>query len=282
MVRATHSQKNSALGVDFKMSFIKKTFIILVTIMLFGCNQQPKTKADIVVGTIAGPETDLAKVGQQVAKEQYGLNVKVIEFSDYNLPNEALSDGSLDMNIYQHRPFLESSIQARHYPLSVIGKTFIYPMGIYSSRYKNLRDIPNAAMISLPNDPSNQTRALLLLQSAGLITLPQKPLLSIHDIQTNPKNLNIKELDAAQLPRMLQDVDAAVINTTFAIPAGLNPAKDALFLESKDSPYANIIVVRTLDKNQDKLKQFVQCMHSQAVMKKAQELFGQNAIPAWD
>ncbi len=264
------------------MAFIKKTFIILAAIILFGCNQQPKIQADIVVGTIAGPETDLAKVGQLVAKEQYGLNVKIIEFSDYNLPNEALSDGSLDMNIYQHRPFLESSIQARHYPLSVIGKTFIYPMGIYSSRYKNLKDIPNAAMISVPNDPSNQTRALLLLQSAGLITLPQKPLLSLHDIQSNPKNLKIKELDAAQLPRMLQDVDAAVINTTFAIPAGLNPAKDALFLESKDSPYANIIVVRTLDKDQDKLKQFVQCMHSSAVMKKAQELFGQNAIPAWD
>lgn len=264
------------------MSFVKKSIIVLAAILLIGCNHQTKTKADIVVGTIAGPETELAKVGQQVAKEQYGLNVEIIEFSDYNLPNEALSDGSLDMNIYQHLPFLEASIAARHYPLSVIGRTFIYPMGIYSGRYKNLQDIPNSALISVPNDPSNQTRALLLLQSAGLITVPKKPILSVHDIQSNPKNLKIKELDAAQLPRMLQDVDAAVINTTFAIPAGLNPAKEALFLESKDSPYANIIVVRTVDQDNSKLSQFVQCMHSQAVLEKAQEIFGQNAIPAWN
>ncbi len=262
------------------MQIIKKTLIIMTSFMIFAC--KPAPKVDITVGTIAGPETDLAKVARDVAKKQYQLEVKILEFSDYNLPNEALSDGSLDMNIYQHQPFLQESIRARHYPLSILGKTFIYPMGIYSNRHQNLHDIPESAIIAIPNDPSNQTRALMLLQAAGLITLPKQDTFTLHDIQSNPKHLQIKELDAAQLPRMLMDVDAAVINTTFAIPAGLSPAHDAIFLESKDSPYANLMVVRTKDLNQSKLQQFSDAMHSQAVMEKAKELFGDNAIPAWN
>lgn len=262
------------------MSYFKKSLVLIFSIVLLACKPQPK--ADIVVGTIAGPETELAKVAQQVAKTQYGLEVKIMEFSDYNLPNEALADGSLDMNIYQHQPFLQDSIRARHYPLSILGKTFIYPMGIYSHRYKNLQDLPTSAMIAIPNDPSNQTRALMLLQASGLITLPTKDTFTIHDIQSNPKKLQIKELDAAQLPRTLLDVDAAVINTSFAIPAGLSPSRDAIFLESKDSPYANLIVVRTENLDNKNLKNFVEAMHSQAVIEKAQKLFGDAAIPAWN
>lgn len=262
------------------MFSLKNTLILILAATLLAC--QPQPKADIVVGTIAGPETELAKVAKSVAKTQYHLEVKIIEFSDYNLPNEALADGSLDMNIYQHHPFLKESIRARHYPLSVLGKTFIYPMGIYSNRYKNLSDLPDSAIIAIPNDPSNQTRALMLLQAAGLIGLPQKDSLSMHDILSNPKHLQIKELDAAQLPRLLLDVDAAVINTTFAIPAGLSPARDAIFLESKDSPYANLMVVRTKDLNSPPLHQFANAMHSQEVLNKARALFGENAIPAWN
>jgi D-methionine transport system substrate-binding protein len=261
------------------MHIFKKAVIVLFTLSLLAC--KPTPKADIVVGTIAGPETELAKVAAEVAKKNNGLNVKIMEFSDYNLPNEALADGSLDMNIYQHFPFLKASIAARHYPIAVMDKTFIYPMGIYSNRHQNLQDIPNNASVSVPNDPSNQTRALILLQSAGLISLPNKVTLSIRDIQNNPKDLQFKELDAAQLPRMLADVDLAVINTTFAIPAGLNPAKDAIFLESKDSPYANLIVVRSSDLDKASLIQFVEAMHSPEVIQKAKELFGENAIPAW-
>jgi D-methionine transport system substrate-binding protein len=263
------------------MSFIKICSILLTFFSLLGCHAENQS-ADIVVGTIAGPETELVEVAKQIAKEQYDLEVKIIEFSDYNLPNEALSDGSLDMNIYQHLPFLQASMEARGYSLSVIGKTFIYPMGIYSNRYKNIQDLPESALIAVPNDPSNQTRALLLLQSAGLISLKPKNMVNLHDILSNPKHLKIKELDAAQLPRMLQDVDASVINTNFAIPAGLSPSQDALFLESKDSPYANIMVVRTQDLDKPRLNQFVMAMHSQAVIQKAKELFGENAIAAWE
>lgn len=249
--------------------------------LLFACKQKPHN--DIVVGTIAGPETALAVVAQQVAKNKFNLSVKIIEFSDYNLPNEALADGTLDANIYQHLPFLTENIKARGYKLAVIGRTFIYPMGIFSAKYHNMQDIPDKAVVSIPNDPSNQTRALTLLAKAGLITLPKKfTTLGINDIIENKHHIVIKELDAAQLTRMLADVDLAVINTTFAIPAGLNPVKDALFLETKDSPYANLIVVRASELNNPKLLLFVKAMHSSEVIAKSRELFGANALPAWN
>jgi len=263
------------------MYFFKKIFPLCLVLLLFACSKKPHT--DVVVGTISGPETELALVAQQVAKKKFNLAVKIVEFSDYNLPNEALADGTLDANIYQHLPFLTESIKARGYKLAVIGKTFIYPMGIFSAKYKNIKDILEQAVVSIPNDPSNQTRALTLLAKAGLITLPKKfTTVGLKDIIENKHHLVIKELDAAQLPRMLADVDLAVINTTFAIPAGLNPVKDALFLETKDSPYANLIVVRASELKNPKLLLFVEAMHSPEVIAKSRELFGDNALPAWN
>lgn len=253
--------------------------ILSLTLALMAC--QPKKNHDLVIGTIAGPETDLVRVAADIAKENNGLDVKIIEFSDYNLPNEALADGSLDLNIYQHLPYLKASMTARGYAFKIMGKTFIYPMAIYSNRFSNLNELPIGATIALPNDPSNQTRALILLQSAGLITCIQKDNISLHDILGNYKEFRFKELDAAQLPRVLADVDAAVINTSFAIPAGLNPFKDSLFIESKDSPYANLIVARQNTQKEKRIEQFMSAMHQQKVIDKARELFGQGAIPAW-
>ncbi|KTD22951.1 MetQ/NlpA family ABC transporter substrate-binding protein [Legionella londiniensis] len=253
----------------------------LITLIL-GLAACGKPSPDTVtIGTIAGPETELVEVAQKIAKDKYGLTVKIVEFSDYNLPNEALQDGSLDANVYQHLPYLEAARKAHGYELEVIGRTFIYPTGIYSKKYKSLAQLPEKALIALPNDPSNETRALLLLQKAGLITLKENGNASAQDIVKNPKNLRFKELDAAQLPRALNDVDAAVINTNFAIPAGLNPAQDALFSESKDSPYANIIVMRKNSPKKAQLELFVKAMNSPEVRKKAKELFGDAAVPAW-
>lgn len=235
----------------------------------------------LTVGTIAGPETELVEVARKVAKDQYGLNIKIVEFSDYNLPNTALQDGSLDANVYQHLPYLKAASKAHGYDLEAIGKTFVYPTAIYSNQYKSLQQLPDKALIALPNDPSNETRALLLLQQSGLITIKENGNASVQDIIKNPKKLRFKELDAAQLPRVLSDVDAAIINTNFAIPAGLNPATDALFSETKDSPYANVIVIRKRSEKKDKLKLFVKAMNSSKVREKAHELFGDAAVPAW-
>ncbi|WP_133126827.1 MetQ/NlpA family ABC transporter substrate-binding protein [Legionella nagasakiensis] len=253
--------------------------ILALFLLLTACSKpSPNT---LVVGTISGPESELVETAQKVAKDRYGLTVKIIEFSDYNLPNEALQDGSLDANVYQHLPYLEAASQAHGYDLEVIGKTFVYPTGIYSKKFKSLASLPNQAVIAIPNDPSNEARALLLLQKAGLITLKDTRNATVQDIATNPKKLRFKELDAAQLPRVLADVDAAVINTSFAIPAGLNPTKDTLFREGKDSPYANLIVIRRNSTKKPQLELLVKALNSQEVKEKAKDLFGDAAIPAW-
>lgn len=251
----------------------------IVCLALIACNKPaPDT---LVIGTISGPETELVEVAKQVALNQYGLTIKIIEFNDYNLPNEALQDGSLDANVYQHLPYLESATKAHHYQLDVIGKTFVYPTGLYSSKFKKLSQLPRNALIALPNDPSNEARALQLLKQAGFITLKTTKAESLDAIASNPKQLHFKELDAAQLPRVLPDVDAAMINTTFAIPAGLNPSRDALISENKHSPYANLIVIRQDSPKKQALTLFVKAMHSPEVKAKARALFGNAAIPAW-
>lgn len=254
--------------------------MLLTTLLLStGCNKpDPNT---IIVGTISGPETELMKTAQTVAFKRYGLKIKIIEFNDYNLPNEALMDGSLDANVYQHRPYLNAAKAAHGYQFDVIGKTFVYPTGLYSTRIKTLEQLPKNAWIALPNDPSNASRALLLLQQAHLITLKKATLFTLNDVLENPKHLRFKELDAAQLPRVLADVDAAIINTTFAIPAGLQPTRDALIIENKDSPYANLIVVRHDHATAQQLRWLVEALHSDEVKKTAKTLFGDAAIAAW-
>ena len=253
--------------------------IITLLIALVACNKpSPNT---VIVGTISGPETALVEVAQKLALERYGITVKIVEFNDYNLPDEALQDGSLDVNVYQHLPYLQAAIKAHGYDLEAIGKTFVYPTALYSTKIKSLSQLPNDATIALPNDPSNEARALLLLQKAKLITLKNTHHASLQDIASNPKKLHFKELDAAQLPRVLADVDAAIINTTFAIPAGLNPSRDALLVEDKDSPYANLIVIRRNTDKREQIHLFVNALNSQEVKDKANELFGGAAIAAW-
>ena len=253
--------------------------ILALLLTLVACNKpSPNT---LTVGTISGPETELVEVAQKIALDRYGITVKIIQFNDYNLPNEALQDGSLDANVYQHLPYLMAASKAHGYDLEAIGKTFIYPTGIYSSKIKSLRKLPNNATIALPNDPSNELRALILLQKAGLITLKNTHQASLQDIASNPKKLRFKELDAAQLPRILADVDAAVINTTFAIPAGLRPSRDARFIEGKDSPYANLIVIRRNSDKKEQLNKRVKALNANEVKKRANELFGDAAIAAW-
>ncbi len=253
--------------------------LLTLIVSLLACSKpSPDT---LVIGTISGPETELVEAARQVAHKEYGLTIKIVEFSDYNLPNEALQDGSLDANIYQHMPYLKSAMKTHGYDFEVIGKTFVYPTGIYSNKHNSLKELPENATVAIPNDPSNEARALVLLEKAGLIRLKgDSHTASTQDIASNPKKIRFKELDAAQLPRVLPDVDAAVINTNFALPAGLKPSRDALFTETKDSPYANIVVIKRSSPKKEQLKKFVKALHSKEVKKKAQSIFGDAAIPA--
>ncbi|MFT4059222.1 MAG: MetQ/NlpA family ABC transporter substrate-binding protein [Legionella sp.] len=252
---------------------------IVLLFSLVACNK-PSSNT-LVIGAIAGPETELIETAKEVAKNKYNLDIKVVSFNDYNLPNEALQDGSLDANVYQHLPYLQAAITAHHYTIEPIGRTFVYPVGIYSKRYKELKDLPENATIAIPNDPSNEMRALQLLEKGHLITLKSTNNTGLQDIADNPHHFLFKEMDAAQLPRVLPDVDAAVINTTFALPAGLSPSHDALFIEDKDSPYANVIVIRSDSPKKEQLELFVKALNSEEVKEKAKQLFGDAAIPAW-
>lgn len=258
------------------------TVMSAIILGLTACH--PKTDKDTIrVGTISGPETELMEVAKDVALKRYGLKVEIVTFSDYNTPNEALSDGSLDANMFQHMPYLTAQIQARGYKLVPIGKTFIYPMGIYSKKITQLSQLVDNAKVGIPNDPSNEARALLLLQQAKLIQLKSNVSFNATptDIANNPKHLQIVQLDAAQLPRALNDVTIAVINTNYAIPAGLSPTKNALVLESSKSPYANLIVARMDNQQDPRLKQLIAAFQSPEVLAAAKKLFGDGAIPAW-
>lgn len=256
------------------------TLITCLAVLTFSACNKPNPNT-LVVGTIAGPETTLVEVARKIAEEKYGLSVKIVEFNDYNLPNEALDDGSLDLNIYQHKPYLDAAISAHQYALEPVAKTFIYPVALYSKKHLKLRQLKDGAIIALPNDPSNEARALLLLEQHGLIRLKTKTPNSVQDIQSNPKHFVFKEMDAALLPRSLEDVDAAIINTTFALPAGLSPKKDGLIVEDQDSPYINLIVAKKDSPKAEQIALFIKAFQSDAVREKARELFGDAAIAGW-
>ncbi len=243
---------------------------------------QPTITQDVLkVGIIGGPEEKILHVAQKVASERYGLNIKLITFDDYQLPNEALNDGEIDANIFQHVPFLNAQIKAHGFKLIPIAKTFVYPFGFYSHKIKDISQLKDGAIIAIPNDPSNAGRALLLLQKAGLIKLKSGvgQFGTPHDIISNPKNLQFKSLDAAQLPRVLKDADLVGLNDDYVEPAGLT-AEDALLKEGPDSPYANAIVVQSKNKDKPVFKKLIATMHSKEVLKITKQV-NPSAIPAW-
>jgi len=239
----------------------------------------------IKVGTISGPDAQIWQVVQKVAKRE-GLNVKVIEFNDYIQPNAALDAGDLDANSFQHQPYLDSQIKQRGYKIVNAGLTYISPLGVYSKKLKSLKDLPQGAKVAVPNDPSNENRALLLLQSQGVIKLKAGAGANGNnatalDVAENPKKVKLVELDAAQLPRTLADVDAAAINTNFALAAGLQPTKDAIALEDVHSPYANLIAVRAKDKDQPWVKKLVSAYQSEDVRQFLKSEFKGSVVPSF-
>ena len=255
---------------------------LLSALLISGCGKSEQDN-HIKVGAIAGTEAQVVEVAKKVAKEKFGLEVEIVSFSDYVTPNVALNDGSIDVNAFQHKPYLDAQIKDRGYKITAVGNTFVYPIAGYSSKIKSLADLKSGSQIAVPNDPTNLGRSLLLLQKQGLIKLKADVGLNgtVLDIVENPKQLKIVELEAAQLPRSLDDVDLAIINTTYASQINLLPTRDGLFVEDKDSPYVNLIAAREADKETQKVKQFVQAYQSEEVYKAAQELFHGGVIKGW-
>lgn len=237
---------------------------------------------DIKIGVSPGEHAEILEQVAPIAAAK-GLNLDIVEFSDYVVPNTALADGDLQANSFQHVPYLENQIKDRGFDLVVVGKTITTPMGVYSSKLKSLGELADGATVAIPNDPTNGGRALLMLAEQGLITVnPDAGLVPTPlDITGNPKNLEFAELDAAQLPRALQDADAAVINTNYALDAGLSPKNDAIAMEKADSPYANVIVVRAGDEGQPWVKTLVEAYHSPEIKSFIDTKYEGAVIPAW-
>lgn len=246
-----------------------------VTGVLAGCGgssekaapaEQPKAETiTLKVGATPVPHAEILEaIKDSLAKD--GVTLDIVEFNDYVQPNVALNDGELDANYYQTIPYLEEFCKDRGMELVSAGGIHLEPMTVFSTKHKSLDELPDGALIGIPNDPSNSGRALLVLQSAGLIKLSDEASITAtpQDIVENPKNLQFSELEAPQLPRSLEDTDAAVININFALQAKLDPAL-AIYTESKDSPYVNVIAVRKGDEARPEIQKLVGALQTQEV-----------------
>ena len=236
----------------------------------------------VKIGVTGGPHAQIFEVVKKVA-EKDGLKIQVIEFSDYVQPNAALASGDLDANSYQHKPYLDQQVKDRGYKFVSAGYTVNFPIGIYSKKIKSLNDLKQGAKFGIPNDPTNGGRGLLVLQEKGLIKLrPEAGLKATPlDVIDNPKKIKFVELDAAQLPRSLDDLDGSAINTNFALSAGLNPGKDAIAQEGAKSPYVNLIAVREADKDKPWVSKLVKAYQSEEVRKFIQTEFKGAVIPGF-
>ncbi|RDJ20175.1 MetQ/NlpA family ABC transporter substrate-binding protein [Bosea caraganae] len=233
------------------------------------------------IGASPGPHAEiLEKVKPLAAKK--GLDLKIVEFSDYVVPNQALDAGELEANSFQNQPYLDNQVKDRGYKLVSVGLTVNFPLGIYSSKYKNWSEVPDGATIAIQNDPTNGGRSLLLLQDKGIIKLKDgvgfKP--TVADITANPKKLKIVEIDAAQTPRSLSDVAAAAINTNYAVDAKIEPTS-AILREDPKGPYVNLIAVREADKDKAWVKSLLEVYHSPEIKAFVAERFKGSVLAGW-
>jgi D-methionine transport system substrate-binding protein len=237
---------------------------------------------NIKVGVTPGPHAQIMEKVREVAASK-GLDIEILEFSDYVVPNQALADGELNANSFQHKPYLDNQVADRGFEIVGVAYTVNFPMGVYSKKVKSLDELAEGATVAIPNDPTNGGRALLILADKGLIKLREGAGLKVGpaDVADNPKNLTFAELDAAQLPRSLDDVDAAVINTNYALEAGFDPAKDPIAGEGEKAPYVNIIAVNSKDKDAAWTKTLIESYHNDTVKAFINDTFKGSVIPAW-
>lgn len=261
--------------------------IIIITLAIISAACAEKTsegkESTTVKLGVSGTDT---RIWDFVAKkaEKEGINIEIVSFSDYVAPNTALAEGEIDVNAFQTVAYFDVFIKEHKLDLVPIATTVLAPMGIYSEKYKDVKDIPDGAKIALPNDASNQGRALLLLQEAGIIELPEDfdPNGDLTQIKANPKNIEFVPVVPAQTPRALPDVAASVINNGIAGDAGLSPLNDAIFHESETAtPYLNIIAVQEKDKDNKTYKRIAELYQSEDTAKFIEKEYKGNMIPTF-
>lgn len=260
---------------------------IALTSVACGSKKADSAESKVVKVGVVGSDTDVWDYVSKKVEKDSGIKIELVKFSDYNQPNDALANGDVDLNSFQHRIFLENYNKEKGSDLTPIADTVIAPLGIYSEKLQKPSDIKDGGTIVIPNDVTNQGRALVLLQTAGLIKLDDKAgiLGTLDNIKENPKNLKITPVDAAQTARSLKDVDLSIINSGVAVDAGFVPNKDAKFLEpvnEKSKPYINIIVARKAEKDKEVFKKIIDAYHGDDVKKVIEETSKGSSIPAWE
>lgn len=275
--------------MKLKKWIMASVMVLAAAGFMAGCGSAQKAgstaadKNEITVGVTAGSSEQILEfVSKEAAKQ--GLTVHVKTFGDYVSTDLALANGDIDLNTFQHQPYLDAFNEKNGTKLISIGKTYLAPLGLYSKKYKSLQDVPDGATIAIPNDPSNGGRALLLLAKQGWITVKEdvpSTKVTVQDIKDNQKHLKIIELEAPQLPRSLEDTDASVINAGYAISAGLNSRRDAIAAEDNTSPYVNIVAARPEDKDKPVYKKFVAIFQSEPVKQYINDTFDGALTPAW-
>ena len=248
--------------------------------LLVGCSSTSGEDKTIKVGASPTPHAEILEVAKPLLEKQ-GYSLEVVEFDDYVLPNTSLAEGDLDANYFQHIPYLEQMNSEKDLKLTYTAKVHIEPMGIYSEKHDSLDDLAEGAKIAVPNDATNEARALQLLAKNGIIEVADKELITAKDIAKNLKNVEIVEVDAASVPSSLADVDFAVINTNYALNVNLNPTKDALAIESSDSPYVNILACREDNKDSEKVKALTEALNSKEVKSFIEEKYDGSIVPTF-
>lgn len=256
-------------------------FLLLALMLLVGIPGARAADAPLRVGSMSGPYAEIMEFVAGLSARQ-GLPIKVIEFTDYTVPNVALAGGDIDVSNFQTIPYLEAAIKARHYDIVALEPSIITPLGLYSKKIQSLDALKTGDTLAIANDPANGGRGLLLLQKAGLITLTPgvTTTATVLDIAQNPKHLKFRELDAAQIPRSLDDVTAAAVNMNYAIPAGIDP-KTALVREGTDTLYALVWTSLRKDKDDPRIRKLIGLYRSPEVKAYLLEHFNGSIIPAW-
>ncbi|WP_159723494.1 MetQ/NlpA family ABC transporter substrate-binding protein [Enterococcus sp. CSURQ0835] len=255
-------------------------------LLLAGCGKAEGKALDtkkVTVGVTSGPHQELMEEVAKQAKKD-GLEIKIKSFDDYNTPNTALNDGDLDANSYQTIPFLDQQVKDKNYKIQKVFKTVAFPLGVYSKKIKSLDELKAGDKVGVPNDPSNEYRALKLLQKAGVIKLKAgvEEKATKNDIAENPKKIEIVELEASQIPNQLGELSSAVINTNFAMGAGLTINKDSIYHEPlKNNPYPNVFVVRTENKDDKVVKELKKYYQSAETKKFIEKRFKGSVVPAF-
>ncbi|MBB3451757.1 D-methionine transport system substrate-binding protein [Rhizobium sp. BK313] len=259
--------------------------LIASAVAVFGLTAAaPSFAADktIKVGIMSGEDEDVWRVVTTEAAKK-GLKIETVVFNDYTQPNEALDRGEVDANAFQHQPYLDNQIKQHGYHIVRVGYTGVWPIGLYTKKYKTVADLPKGAVIGVPNDPSNEGRALRVLQNEGVIKLKDGTgiLATTADIVENPKNVEIKELDAGIVGRSIDDLDAAVVNTDWALKSGLSP-KDRIAQEPIDgNPYRNFIAVKQGSENESWVKTLVASYQNDTVKAEFDKVYKGTGLSAY-